>query len=233
MPLPANVLAVLVDIEGTTTPISFVYEVLFPYARERLEESVLHAQADRRIAEAVAELRREWELEGDRRGDFGNGAAYAEALMNQDRKSTGLKMLQGLIWEDGYRAGALHGQVFDDVPGALRIWRQRGIRLRVFSSGSVLAQKLLFAHSNHGDLSEYFEAYHDTTTGPKRESRSYGLIASAYGMPPSRILFLSDIPEELNAAKAAGMEAILTVRPGNHPVAITGHRRIEKFDELV
>lgn len=233
MPLPDDVRAVLVDIEGTTTPISFVYEVLFPYARERLNATVQRAADDPRIGEAIAQLRREWVVEGENRPDFGNGAAYARALMDQDRKSTGLKMLQGLIWEEGYRSGTLRGQVFDDVPKALRIWKQRGIRLRVFSSGSVLAQKLLFTYSNHGDLSGDFEAYHDTNTGPKREPHSYGAIAHEYGLPPSRILFLSDVAEELDAATAAGMQVGLAVRPGNLPVSGTAYRRIESFEELV
>lgn len=233
MALPDDVRGVLVDIEGTTTPISFVYEVLFPYARRRLDDVAQRAGTDPRFAEALAQLRREWESEGADRADFGNGAFYAAALMDQDRKSTGLKMLQGLIWEEGYRSGSLRGQVFDDVPKALRAWHGRGIRLRVFSSGSVLAQQLLFAHSNHGDLTVYFEGYHDTTTGPKRERSSYETIARAFGLPPSQILFLSDVAEELDGAMAAGLRTGLTVRPGNRPVTSTSYPRIRTFEELV
>ena len=208
--------AILTDIEGTTTPVSFVYEVLFPYAERRLEEACARADSEPAVAAAVAQLRLEYEEEAKAASGlpgFGDGAPYARQLMGQDRKSTGLKALQGLIWEHGYRAGTLRAQVFDDVPGALERWRREGLRLRVYSSGSILAQKLLFAHSEHGDLTPFFEGYHDTTTGPKKEADSYHRIAAHYGLPENQVLFLSDVVAELDAAAEAGLQTALLRRP--------------------
>lgn len=218
MSLPEGIGAVLTDIEGTTTSISFVYDVLFPYAETRLEEALAHPAGE--LAEAVARLRAEFEEDsarGEALPEFGTGAAYARHLMSLDRKSTGLKALQGLIWEEGYRSGRLRGHVFPDVPEALAAWARAGLRLRVFSSGSVRAQKLLFGYSDHGDLARFFEGFHDTTTGPKREPASYASIAAAYGLPPGEILFLSDVAEELDAAAAAGLRTAFLARPGNRP----------------
>jgi len=152
--------------------------------------------------------------------------------MARDRKSTGLKQLQGLIWEEGYRAGALRGHVFPDVPPALAAWPAAGVRLRVFSSGSVRAQKLLFSHTDYGDLTRHFEAFHDTTTGPKLEPASYAAIAAAYALPPAEILFLSDHPGELTAAAAAGMQTGLLIRPGNATVDPGPHPTYRSFEEL-
>lgn len=236
MPLPPGIRGVLLDVEGTTTAIRFVYDVLFPFAAARLDEACARQGEDPAIAGAVALLRQEFQEEtlmDDAQPSFGNGAAYARHLMAEDRKSTGLKALQGLIWEEGYREGALQAHVFDDVPHALRAWKDAGIRLRVFSSGSVLAQKLLFGHTEHGDLLSCFEGYHDTTTGPKREPRAYHAIAESYGLPPGEILFLSDIREELDAAREAGMATGLVRRPGNRPADPGGHGVYESFAELV
>lgn len=235
MPPLEAVAAVLLDIEGTTTPISFVYEVLFPFARERLEEACAAARNDPRLAATVAGLRGEWESEraaGREVPPFGSGAAYARLLMDEDRKSTALKELQGIIWEEGYRSGALRGEVFPDVPPALRRWKNRGLRLRIFSSGSVLAQRLLFAHTAFGDLTPFFEGFHDTHTGPKRARGAYETIARAFGLPPQEVLFLSDVPEELQAAAEAGMRTVLVSRPGNRPVERPAHPVCHSFDEL-
>jgi enolase-phosphatase E1 len=234
VPLPEGVRAVLTDIEGTTTPLSFVVDVLFPFARERLEDAC--ASKDPRFADAVRQLRQEHEAErrsGAQVPDFGEGAPYARYLMELDRKSTGLKALQGLIWEEGYRTGELQGDVYPDVPEALRAWRERGIRARVFSSGSVLAQKLLFGHTPYGDLLPCFEGYHDTTTGPKREARAYAAIAESFGLPPGEILFLSDVVEELDAAREAGMRTGLFLRPGNKPAEPGSHPVYRNFSELI
>jgi enolase-phosphatase E1 len=236
LPLPEGIAGVLVDIEGTTTSISFVYDVLFPYAAERLEAVCARPDPEPELAEALALLRREYEEEAARGialPPFGNGAPYARRLMAEDRTSTGLKLLQGLIWEEGYRSGALRGHVFPDVPGALAAWRDRGLRLRIFSSGSVRAQKLLFGCSEHGDLTPFFEGFHDTTTGPKREASSYTAIAQAYGLPPREVLFLSDVREELDAAATAGMRTGLLVRPGNRPAEPGGHEVYRSFGELL
>ncbi|HWM94943.1 MAG TPA: acireductone synthase [Thermoanaerobaculia bacterium] len=226
--------AVLTDIEGTTTSISFVYDVLFPYAAARLEEYCSKPDPDPELADALAHLRREHAEEAARDASlppFGNGAGYARRLMAEDRKSTGLKLLQGVIWDEGYRTGALRSHVFPDVPPALAAWRAAGIRLRVFSSGSVRAQKLLFAHTGAGDLTPLFEGFHDTTTGPKREATSYTAIAEAYALPAGEILFLSDVREELDAAAEAGMQTGLLVRPGNRSAETGGHRVYGDFGE--
>lgn len=235
MPLPEGIRGVLVDVEGTTTAIHFVYDVLFPFAEKRLDEACARQGEDEAVAAAVAQLRQEYleeTLTATALPAFGNGAPYARHLMAEDRKSTGLKALQGLIWEEGYREGKLHAHVFPDVPPALRSWWEAGVRLRVFSSGSVLAQKLLFRHTEHGDLTLCFEGYHDTTTGPKREPRSYREIARSYGLPSSAILFLSDVREELDAAREAGMVTGLVRRPGNRPVEAGGHVEYGSFAEL-
>lgn len=227
--------AVLVDIEGTTTPISFVHDVLFPFAEERLVAACARAAHDPEISAALEQLREEHRAErarGERLPDFGDGAAYARHLMRLDRKSTALKALQGLIWRGGYHRGELRSPMFEDVPEALRAWRASGLRLRVFSSGSVLAQQLLFAHTSHGDLTGLFEDFHDTTTGSKRDPRSYAAIAGGFALPPASILFLSDVVEELDAAAAAGLRTGLVRRPGNADVRGANHPRLSSFAEV-
>jgi enolase-phosphatase E1 len=235
MPLPPGVQAVLTDIEGTTTSISFVYDVLFPYAEARLEEYCALPDPGPELDEVVARLRSEHADEvqqGASVPEFGNGAPYARYLMNVDRKSTGLKALQGLIWDEGYRSGALRSHVFPDVPGALAAWREGGARLRVFSSGSVRAQQLLFGHTEYGDLSGLFEGFHDTTTGPKQEPASYRAIAGAFDLPPEAILFLTDVRAELDAAAEAGLRTVMLVRPGNRPEAPGPHAVHSSFEKL-
>lgn len=223
--------AVLTDIEGTTTSISFVYDVLFPYAAARLDEYCSQPDPGPELAEALARLRREHAREPGL-PPFGNGADYARRLMAEDRKSTGLKLLQGVIWEEGYRMGELCSHVFPDVPPALAAWKSAGLRLRIFSSGSVHAQKLLFAHTEAGDLTPLFEGYHDTTTGPKREAASYAAIAEVYALPAGEILFLSDVREELDAAAGAGMRTGMLVRPGNRPAEPGAHPVYRDFGEI-
>ena len=238
MPLPPGIRAVLTDIEGTTTPLSFVLDVLFPYARRRLDAACASGASGEqpRFAEALSRLRQEHlqekEKEKEPVPEFGNGAPYAHWLMDRNSKSTGLKMLQGILWEDGYRAGELQGQVWPDVAEALRTWKENGIRTRIFSSGSVLAQKLLFGHSDQGDLLPYFEGFHDTTTGPKNSPASYAAIADAFGLPPGEILFLSDVTAELDAARDAGLQTGLLLRPGNKPAEENGHPVYRSFSEL-
>ena len=237
--------AVLLDIEGTTTPISFVYEVLFPYARRHLRRYVeQHAASpghaplydrvrdehatDRAAAEAVPP----W-IDEPPAARAGSIVSYLEWLMDRDRKSTALKALQGLIWEEGYRAGDLVGEVFADVPAALARWRAHQIDAGIFSSGSVLAQQLLFRHSSEGDLTPLLRWYFDTTTGPKADPESYRRIAAAMGIPAASVLFVSDIKAELDAARTAGMQTRLAIRPGNPPPPLGhGHTEIRTFDEL-
>lgn len=210
--------AVLTDIEGTTTAIAFVKDRLFPFAAEALD-GFLAAQGDTpEVAAILAEVRA-----------LAPDTPPAEALrgwMAADAKLGPLKALQGLIWEAGYADGRLRGHLWPDVAGCLRAWAAGGVVLAVYSSGSVGAQKLLFGHSEAGDLTGLFAGFFDTRVGGKRERASYAAIAAALGLAPGAVLFLSDVAEELDAAAAAGMAACQLVRPadgtvaaGRHPVA--------------
>jgi enolase-phosphatase E1 len=153
--------------------------------------------------------------------------------MDRDRKSTALKALQGKIWEEGYAAGKLTSQVFSDVPGCFERWREAGLSLSIFSSGSILAQKLLFAHTDVGDLTKFLDQYFDTSTGPKSAEASYRTIGSALQRSLSETLFISDVIVELDAARAAGMKTALCLRPGNHPQTLAHtHPTIRTFAEL-
>lgn len=218
---------VLLDIEGTTTPIDFVYQVLFPFARTRVKDYLTRhyndAQGD------ITQLRQEQAADTEQQLDppvIGGEApeariestvAYIHWLMDRDRKSTPLKSLQGKIWEEGYRAGELLSQVFDDVPPALERWRQQGKQICIYSSGSVLAQKLLFGHTTAGDLTPLLGNYFDTTIGAKIEAESYRRIAGALQLSPHAIVFISDVVAELDAARLAGLQCVLSLRPGNRP----------------
>lgn len=200
--------AIVTDIEGTTSSIEFVHRTLFPYARARIRSYLTeHAEvpAVRAQIDAVAQL------EG-RPLSVQEAADVLERWIDEDRKVTPLKTLQGLIWAEGYGAGVLKGHVYPDTPLALRAWHTRGIALYVYSSGSVEAQKLIFGHTDYGDLTPLFSGYFDTTIGPKREPDSYRRIRDAIGLPANEILFLSDVAEELDAAREAGMATCQLLR---------------------
>jgi enolase-phosphatase E1 len=152
--------------------------------------------------------------------------------MDQDRKSTALKTLQGKVWREGYRRGELHGEVFPDVPVALERWNNTGMDVRIYSSGSILAQQLLFSTTTYGDLTSFLKGYFDTTTGPKTEASSYAKIADTFGLNPSEIVFVSDVTRELDAATAAGLQAQLAVRPGNAPQPTSIYPRVTSFSEI-
>ena len=206
--------AILTDIEGTTSSIAFVSDVLFPYARAQLADYVAaHPVETAAILSEVAA------------SEPGDPAATLIRWIDEDRKATPLKALQGMIWADGYASGAFKGHVYPDAVAGLRRWHAAGVRLYVFSSGSVAAQKLLFGFSEPGDLTPLFSGYFDTTTGPKREAASYTKIAAAIGEAPADVLFLSDTPEEVAAAREAGMAALLIDRAG-------GKCDIASFDEI-
>ncbi|MEO7691018.1 MAG: acireductone synthase [Sphingomonas sp.] len=195
--------AILTDIEGTTSSIAFVAETLFPYARERLPVFVAtHPDETAPILAEVAAM------------EPGDPVATLTRWIDEDRKATPLKTLQGMIWADGYRERAFTGHIYPDAVAALRRWHAAGIALYVFSSGSVAAQKLLFRHSDAGDLTPLFSGYFDTTTGPKREAASYHAIADAIGLAANEILFLSDTSQEIAAAREAGLSALLIDRDG-------------------
>lgn len=232
---------VLLDIEGTVSNLAFVHETLFPHARREVEGFLLHNQAAPAVVRVLEQMARDdgaasrtaWCPE-----PLGTASAAlwisrrVHALMDADAKQTGLKQLQGLLWERGYRDGLLRAHIFPDVPPRLAEWRREGRSIRIYSSGSVAAQKLFFGFSEAGDLTPFLDGYHDTTTGPKREPASYRAIAAEAKVAPGEILFLSDVPEELDAAASAGLQTALVVRPGNRPVGATGHPRITSFAEI-
>jgi enolase-phosphatase E1 len=225
-----DVRAILLDIEGTTTPIAFVHDVLFSYAREHVREFLAANSA----AEDIALLREEHAVDvREGRNPPESIAEYVEWLISIDRKSTGLKSLQGKIGRQGYLEGSLKSQVFGDVALAFERWRDRGLRISIFSSGSVLAQQLLFAHTEVGDLTPFIDSYFDTNVGKKGEAESYRKIAEAMNIEALEILFVSDVVAELEAAKETGMRVVLSIRPGNEaqPNA-ESYSSIRTFDSI-
>ena len=236
--------AVLLDIEGTTTPIAFVHDVLFPYARARLRTFLERPRTSDDVAGAIGQLAIEHARETPREPpppwpdhdpkDIDAVAGYAAWLIDRDRKSTGLKLLQAFIWQDGYLVGDLRGQVFSDVAPAIRRWCDAGLQVAIYSSGSELAQRLLFESTTDGDLTPLIAGFFDTTIGSKKSFESYARIASSLGVRPHETLFVSDVPEELDAARTAGLAVVLSIRPGNPPLAAdVGYERIETFDALI
>ena len=240
----AAIRAILLDIEGTTTPIAFVAGTLFGYARTHLQRHLEQHQASAALASIIDGLRDErarhehageavphW-VEAPLSARLASAARYVEWLMDRDRKSTPLKELQGWIWEEGYRGGTLVGDVFADVPPALARWHARGLGIGIFSSGSVLAQQLLFRHSSAGDLTRFLGWFFDTTTGPKSDPTSYRRIAAAMSVSADAVLFISDVTRELDAARSAGMQTRLSRRPGNAPQTTHDHLAIESLLEV-
>ncbi len=219
--------AIVTDIEGTTSSLSFVKDVLFPYAREHLAEFVRQHAPQPAVHRELDEVR---QLNGQSLTD---AQVVAQLLrwIDEDKKITPLKALQGMIWEDGYKKGAFTGHLYEDAARKLKQWKQAGIRLYVFSSGSVLAQKLLFAHTGYGDLTSLFSDYFDTNIGNKREAAAYIKIAESIDTLSNRILFLSDIKEELDAAQVAGMQTFWLVRDGVIDPKAT-HRQVADFDAI-
>ncbi|UWZ84189.1 acireductone synthase [Occallatibacter riparius] len=227
----------LLDVEGTVAPVSFVTETLFPYARRHFAR-FLHVNAkDRAVQDDLRLLAEENRAEtaegcptlGIEISDEMHAFYYLSWLMNQDRKSTALKSLQGKIWKAGYERGELRSEIFDDVPEAFARWSREG-RVAIYSSGSAEAQVLFFRHSNHGDLTPMLSGYFDTRTGPKQASASYAAIAEAMQVAPADVLFFSDVVKELDAAREAGCGTRLVMRPGNVPVeAANGHSAIASF----
>jgi enolase-phosphatase E1 len=213
---------VVIDIEGTVTPISFVKDVLFPYARQRLAKFVALNVRDPEVAVALDAARA--------LADGGDPVIALARWIDEDKKVAPLKTIQGLIWEEGYATGVLSAPVYPDAAQALRRWRDAGATLAVYSSGSVPAQKLLFAHSDQGDLTPLFSGWFDLDTGSKLEAESYRKIAAQLG---GTGLFLSDHPGELDAAEAAGWQAIRLDR-GKESMAAppSRHRTVKSFAEI-
>lgn len=218
----AGIRGILLDIEGTTTPIAFVHDVLFAYARQHVRNYLV--QHANELTDDIALLREEHARDiasGAQPPPFtddpGAIATYVHWLIDRDRKSTGLKSLQGKIWREGYTGGTLKAQVFSDVRPAFERWHTEGLRLSIFSSGSALAQQLLFAHTEDGDLTTFISDYFDTNVGAKGEAESYRRIANQMNFQPVEILFISDVVTELEAATETDMKTRLSIRPGNQP----------------
>jgi enolase-phosphatase E1 len=237
---------ILLDIEGTTTPVDFVYKTLFPFARLRIRQYLTAHLSDEEMRPVIQQFREEHlsdetaglnppALNLDSQPDqIETLGRYIDWLMDRDRKSTPLKTLQGVIWQAGYLAGELLGEVFADVPTAFKRWHHQGIKISIYSSGSVLAQKLIFAHTAYGDLTGFIDANFDTNIGGKREAESYRRIAESLNYPPSNILFISDVVSELDAAQAAGFQTLCSVRPENQPLdSKSTHPIIHSFDEVL
>ena len=206
MALPA---VYLLDIEGTTSSISFVHEVLFPFARKHMA-GFLHSNWGTPDVSAAVKL-----MTGDDPATPQSATTIALQLMDADAKQTGLKLLQGMIWKQGYTTGELVSHVYPDTPAAMVRFRERGAKVCIYSSGSVEAQRQFFAFTGMGSLSDLIDGYFDTTVGPKREQRSYEAIVAKLGISAGEVAFYSDIPQELDAARSAGMRTTLVVRPGS------------------
>ncbi len=244
-----EVRAILLDIEGTTTPIEFVYEVLFPFARSHLEEFLTQHYLSNEVRTSISELREEWAIENaagintgrqplppwDENSDASliySVSQYVNWLMDLDRKSTALKALQGKIWKDGYANGQMRAQVYPDVLPAFTRWQAQQRAIHIFSSGSVLAQELLFAHTTDGDLTGYIDEYFDTTTGAKSAAASYRSISERINTACTEILFVSDVSAELDAAREAGMMTALCVRQTDAIHENSTHLLVNTFDVI-
>lgn len=237
---------VLLDVEGTTTPIEFVHRTLFAFARDRALAFLAAHASDPEVDTVLSGLREEhgsddahghspppW-CDDQAHARLESAAAYIRWLIDRDRKSRWLKELQGRIWEGGFLGGTLRGEVYSDVPVALERWTAAGARVGIFSSGSVLAQRLLFAHSTAGDLTPFLRWHFDTAVGPKTEPASYARIAGDVAASPARLLFVSDVTKELDAARAASLQTLLCVRPPAEPPVNAGRYTIVRtFFEIV
>jgi len=219
--------AIVTDIEGTTSDIRFVHNVLFPYARERLEAFVTAQQYAEPVKSILDNLRDEIAQSDATTADL---VETLFRFMDEDRKSTALKALQGIIWHDGYVNGDFTGHLYPDVLPALEKWKAQGIDLYVYSSGSVAAQKLLFGYSDEGDITHLFSGYFDTRIGAKREAHAYSNIAEQLALPPVSILFLSDIHQELDAAAEAGLRTVQLIRGDDD--AASQHHQVHSFHDI-
>lgn len=225
--------AIITDIEGTTSSISFVKDVLFPYATQKLPEYIRQHHDDPAVQEQL------YATAGLSGIDAGDTEALIQQLLQwirEDKKITPLKALQGLVWQYGYEQGAYKAHIYPDAAQQLKRWHAQGIQLYVYSSGSIHAQKLFFQHSEAGDLTPLFRGYFDTTSGPKQEAVSYRKIAKAIGLPANELLFLSDIEGELKAAKEAGLQTCWLVREKDSPhrvsELVTAHRVVTGFEQI-
>jgi enolase-phosphatase E1 len=233
-PCVRDISHILLDIEGTTCPVSFVAETLFPYARAALPVFLREHGEQQPVVSLIRELQQSREMDVAAHPDVAamELAAYGQWLIDHDRKVAPLKELQGLIWEEGYRRGDLRAPLFEEVADTLRQWHQQEMVLGVYSSGSVKAQKLLYRYSGDGDLTPLFSHWFDTRTGNKKEASSYRRIAATMNTSPEDVLFVSDAKRELLAAAAVGMKTIFSDREGNPERQAGGFARLERLDEL-
>lgn len=230
--------AIVLDIEGTTCPVNFVSQTLFPFARRRLTQTICAQNRKASVSAAIQEAISEWKKDTDPTSQAlllqatsqnspteEEVVRYFEHLIDCDRKSTALKELQGIIWEQGYASGELQSPLYPDVIPALDTWKQQGLTLAVYSSGSVKAQQLLYSHTTNGDITDRFSQWFDTRTGPKLKEDSYNTISKIIGIKTTSILFISDHPGECDAAHASGMETRFCLREGN-PHRNGGHHQV-------
>lgn len=219
---------ILTDIEGTTSSIGFVHEVLFPYAAKNIDRFVRENQVDQEVADQLAVVAEVAQLPVD---DVGALIAQLKQWIAEDKKVTPLKVIQGLLWREGYESGVFQGHIYDDAFDGLTAWKEQNIDLYVYSSGSVAAQRLLFGYTRHGNLNDLFSGNFDTQVGGKKEASSYASILSEIGVPSENVLFLSDIVEELEAAKAVGMKVCWLVREGELPAA-SNYPVVNSFSDI-
>ena len=240
----SKIRVILLDIEGTTTPVDFVYKTLFPYASRKLETYLREHHQDPETESLIAQLRAQhqvdteaglappaWAMRNDE-DRLHSSIGYVHWLMARDSKCNPLKTLQGKIWRQGYERGELHGEVYADVPPAFARWRQRRLEICIYSSGSVLAQQLLFRSTAAGDLTRFISSFFDTRIGAKNETASYTKIADTLGRDTSEILFISDATKEVEAARVAAMNALLCVRDANDPERLSDGDFISTFDQI-
>ena len=224
-----NAQCVLLDIEGTVSDVRFVYDVMFPYAKTNMEQFLFESWESLPVQSAIQTVAKDSGIEsisdwlGPKWQSGGSSAilkfsGHCQQLMFADSKATGLKSLQGMVWQFGFESGALRAELFEDVLPALELWKACGLDLRIYSSGSLLAQKMFFKYTVLGDLTDLFSAYYDTTIGSKKEVASYERIAAESQFDPSDIVFVTDIHAELMAASQAGMQVVASVRPNNLPL---------------
>lgn len=205
---------ILMDIEGTMTSIDFVHKTLFPFSTQKMSSFIQENYESSVVKESLEKVRETLKEEEQKEGDLNELISVLLNWIEVDRKHPALKAIQGVLWKQGYEKGQIFGHVYDDVPEAFKRWTQQGLRLGIYSSGSVLAQQLLLRHSVAGDLTPYIEEYFDTSVGHKAEQKSYQTIAEKLQVEPREILFLSDRTEELAAAKAVGYKCGHLVREG-------------------
>jgi enolase-phosphatase E1 len=235
-----SIRTILLDIEGTTTPIAFVYQVLFPYAKSHMAEFLrrhgpspdVRADLDELMREHAKEVREHTHVPSLEGGTPESFVPYIDWLIDKDRKLAPLKSLEGKIWAEGYARGELHSEVYPDVPAALKRWQSQQKTIAIFSSGSVWAQKLLFAHTQAGDLTARISTYFDTNVGSKIDPESYQKIANSLKRVPGEIVFISDVVRELDAAHAADFHPLLCERSGNHPQPAHAYRVVRNLDEV-